>query len=47
MKLFGNSAYGKTITNKDNFDCTKYANEDNIANKINIPHFRDLDGLYG
>ena len=47
MKLFGNSAYGKTITNKDNFQSTKYANNDNISNKINSPHFKDLEELHG
>jgi hypothetical protein len=30
MKLFGNIAYGKTVTNKENFVSTTYGNEDNI-----------------
>jgi hypothetical protein len=30
MKLFGNSAYAKTVTNKENFDSTSYGNEDNL-----------------
>jgi hypothetical protein len=47
MKLFGNSAYGKTITNKENFVSTTYGNEDNISKKINSPHFKDLELLYG
>jgi hypothetical protein len=47
MKLFGNSAYGKTITNKENFSSTSYATEDNISKKINNPHFKDLEKLYG
>ena len=47
MKLFGNSAYGKTITNKENFVSTSYGNEDNISKKINSPHFKDLEQLYG
>ena len=47
MKLFGNSAYGKTITNKENFNSTTYGNEDNISKKINNPHFKDLELLYG
>ena len=47
MKLFGNSAYGKTITNKENFSSTSYANEDNITKKINNPHFKDLEKLFG
>ena len=42
MKLFGNSAYGKTITNKEKFVSTTYGNEDNISKKINNPHFKDL-----
>ncbi len=46
MKLFGNSAYGKTITNKERFKTTSYANAYNISNKINNPHFIDLEELY-
>ena len=44
---FGNSAYGKCITNKENFVSTTYGNEDNISKKINSPHFKDLESLYG
>jgi hypothetical protein len=48
MKLFSNSAYGKTVTNKEMFDSTTYGNEDNISKKINKPHFKDLELLpYG
>jgi hypothetical protein len=47
MKLFGNSAYGKTVTNKEMFDSTTYGNDDNIAKQINSPHFKDLELLYG
>ena len=47
MKLFGNSAYGKCITNKENFVSTTYGNEENISKKINSPHFKDLEQLYG
>ena len=47
MKLFGNSAYGKCITNKEKFVSTTYGNEDNISKKINSPHFKDLELLYG
>jgi hypothetical protein len=47
MKFFGNSAYGKCITNKENFVSTTYGNEDNISKKINSPHFKDLEQLYG
>ena len=35
VKLFGNSADGKTITNKEKFVSTTYGNEDNISKKIN------------
>ena len=47
MKLFGNSAYGKTITNKEGFVSTTYATENNISKKINNPRFKDLEELYG
>jgi len=47
MKLFGNSAYGKTITNKEGFVSTTYATEKNISKKINNPRFKDLEQLYG
>ena len=47
MKLFGNSAYGKTITNKEGFVSTTYATENNISKKINNPRFKDLEQLYG
>jgi hypothetical protein len=46
MKLYGNSAYGKCITNKENFVSTTYGNEDNISKKIHSPHFKDLEQLY-
>ena len=36
MKLFGNSAYGKTVTNKEKFVATTYANEDTISKKLII-----------
>ncbi len=47
MKLFGNSAYGKIVTNKEIFISTSYGNEDNISKKMNSPHFKDLGQLYG
>ncbi len=47
MKLFGNSAYGKTVTNKEKTVSTSYGNEDNISKNINSPHFKDLEQLYG
>ena len=46
MKLFGNSAYGKTITNKEGFVNTSYANEKDITKKINNPRFKDLEELH-
>ena len=46
MKLFGKSAYGKTMTNKEVFVDTTYATENNIGNKINNPRFKDLEELY-
>ena len=47
MKLFCNSANGKTITNKEGFVSTTYATENNIRKKINNPRFKDLEQLYG
>ena len=47
MKLFGNSSYGKTITNKEAFVSTTFATENNISKKINNPTFKDLEQLYG
>jgi hypothetical protein len=47
MKLIGNSAYGKTKTNKEYFVSATYGNGDNISKKINSPHFKDLEELYG
>ncbi len=46
MKLFGNSAYGITVTNKENFVSTSYGNEDNISKNIKSPHFQDFESLY-
>jgi hypothetical protein len=43
MKLFGNSANGKTITNKERFKTTSYANYITISNKINNPRFVYLE----
>ncbi len=37
MKIFGNSSYGKTITNKEEkMKATTYANYDNISDKLII-----------
>ena len=46
MKLFGNSAYGKTITNKEGFVNTSYANEKDITKKNHNPRFKDLEELH-
>ena len=46
MNLFGNSAYGKTITNKEGFVNTSYAGEKDITKKINNPRFKDLEELH-
>ena len=46
MKLFGNSAYGKIITNKEGFVSTTYATEENINKKIKNPRFKNLEELY-
>ena len=40
-------ASNQTITNKEKFVSTSYGNEDNISKKINNPHFKDLEELYG
>ncbi len=47
MKLFGNSAYGKTVTNEEKIVSTSDGNEENISKKFKSPHFKDLDQLYG
>ncbi len=47
MKRFGNSAYGKTVTNKEKFVSTSFGNEDHISKKVNSPHFKDSEQLYG
>ncbi len=47
MKLIGNSAYGKIVTNKVNNISTSYRNEDNISKK-SIAHIsKDLEQLHG
>ncbi len=47
MKLFGNTSYGKTVTNKEKLVSTTYGNEDNVSKTINSPHFKDLEQWYG
>ena len=43
MKLLGNSAYGKTVTNVDRHRDTKYCTEVNTSQFINSNRFRQLD----
>ncbi len=43
MKLIGNSAYGKTVTNKDKFVNLKVTNDDKAAELVNSRFFRRLD----
>ena len=38
MEIFGNSAYGKTVTNKENFVSTTDGNENNISKTKLIVH---------
>ena len=42
-KIHGNSAYGKCISNKENFwSSTEYGNEDNISKEKGIVHLKDV-----
>ena len=43
MKLLGNSAYGKTVTNVDRHHDVKYCTEVGTSSCINNKHFRQLD----
>ncbi len=45
MKLFGNSAYGKTITNKNKFTDIAYCDENEALYKINRATFKCLHQL--
>ncbi|XP_072043754.1 uncharacterized protein [Amphiura filiformis] len=45
MKLIGNSAYGKTITNKECHMNVKVCTDTEAAKYINEPLFRDLDDV--
>jgi hypothetical protein len=45
MKLIGNSLYGRCIMNKEHHIGMTYANENNIAKRINDPHFKDLNNF--
>ena len=45
MKLLGNSAYGKTITNKDRHRDVQFCDDDEAPKKVNEPQFRQLNVL--
>ena len=45
MKLFGNSGYGRTLTNKEKHLNIEYCDEAGVGIKVNDPHFRKLDIL--
>jgi hypothetical protein len=45
MKLIGNSAYGKTITNKEKFMDVSTCGASEIPAKVNSPHFRKIDSI--
>ena len=45
MKLFGNSAYGKVITNILSHGKVSYATRNTVYNYINHPSFKDLEEL--
>ncbi len=47
MQLFGNSAYGKTVTNKKKLFQLLMVMKIIILKKLDIPHFTDLEKLYG
>ncbi|KAJ8042582.1 hypothetical protein HOLleu_09367 [Holothuria leucospilota] len=45
MKLIGNSAYGKTVTKKENHLDVKVCTEDNVFQRVNDPFFKRLTPL--
>ena len=45
MKLIGNSAYGKTVTNQFRFKSVEYAREDSARRSISDPRFCKLECL--
>ena len=45
MKLFGNSGYGRSLTNKENHLDIRYCDEASVGLAVNDPHFRKLDIL--
>lgn len=50
MKLLGNSAHGKTVTNQEKHRNVKICTDTNASQAVNDPHFRALhnisDGIY-
>ena len=46
MKLLGNSAYGKTITNKDKHQDMYFCDDEDAPKKINEPQFRQLNMIH-
>ena len=45
MKLFGNSGYGRSLTNKEKHLDIRYCDEASVGLAVNDPHFRKLDIL--
>ena len=45
MKLLGNSAYGKTISNKDRHQDVQFCDDDEAPKKVNEPQFWQLNVL--
>lgn len=45
MKLFGNSGYGRSLTNKEKHLDIRYCDETSVGLAVNDPHFRKLDIL--
>ena len=43
MKLFGNSGYGRSLTNKEKHLNVNYYDENSVGLAVNDPHFRKLD----
>jgi hypothetical protein len=46
MKIFGNSAYGKPVTNEEKIASSTDCNEDKISIKKNSPHQTDCEQLF-
>ena len=45
MKLFGNSGYGRTLTNKEKHLNVSYCDESDVGQAVNDSHFRKLEVL--